>query len=101
MVQLITAQQLVTLVINAKSCIYSQWFAGELNVVSDCLSHDFHLSDLELTNLIQSCIPNQTPFAFFLSSLPIRNLFMADLSAAESAIQGGVVQRTNKKQTLT
>ncbi len=70
MVQLTTARQLATLVINAKSCIYSQWFAGELNVVSDCLSRDFHLNDSELTNLIQSRIPNQTPFGFFLSPLP-------------------------------
>jgi hypothetical protein len=65
MVQLTTARQLATLVINAKSCICSQWFAGELNVVSDCLSRDFHLNDLELTNLIKSCVPNQIPFGSF------------------------------------
>jgi hypothetical protein len=70
MVQLTTARQLATLMINAKSRIYSQWFAGELNVVSNCLHHDFHLNDSELTNFIQSRIPIQTPFGFFLSPLP-------------------------------
>jgi hypothetical protein len=69
-VQLTTARQLATLTIKANSCLYSQWFAGELNVVSDCLSRDFHLNDLDLTNLINTCIPNQIPFGFFLSTLP-------------------------------
>ncbi len=70
MVQLTTARHLAKLVMKAESCLYSQWFAGELNVVADCLSRDFHLNDLALTNLINTCVPNQVPFGFFLSTIP-------------------------------
>jgi hypothetical protein len=69
-VQLTSARQLVSLVMNTDSCLYSQWFAGDLNAVSDCLSRDFHLTDSALTNLLQTCVPNQVPFGFFLSPLP-------------------------------
>ena len=41
-IQLQTAKKLATLLIDSQSCIYSQWFLGELNNVSDSLSRDFH-----------------------------------------------------------
>ncbi len=41
-IQLQTARKLATLLIDSQSCIYSQWFLGELNNVSDSLSRDFH-----------------------------------------------------------
>jgi hypothetical protein len=50
--QLMTARQLAKLVMNSQSCLYSQWFAGVDNVVSDALSHDFHLTDSSLTHII-------------------------------------------------
>jgi hypothetical protein len=51
--QLTTARHLAKLIIDSQSCIYSQWFGGADNVVSDALSRDFHLSDnlLMLSNL--------------------------------------------------
>ncbi len=47
-VQLTTARHLAMLIIDAHCCLYSQWFAGEENVVVDCLSCDFHLDDTAL-----------------------------------------------------
>jgi hypothetical protein len=44
---------------------------GEENVVSDCLSRDFHLDDITLTNLIYSSATDQVPFGFNLCLLPI------------------------------
>jgi hypothetical protein len=35
MVQLTTACQLANIMIKTKSCLFSQWFSGELNMVSD------------------------------------------------------------------
>jgi len=37
-----TAQHLALLVLQADFCIYSQWFAGDENIVADSLSHDLH-----------------------------------------------------------
>jgi hypothetical protein len=51
-VQTTTARHLATLTIESKCCLYSQWFLGDENAVSDALSRDFHLSNIELSNLI-------------------------------------------------
>jgi hypothetical protein len=61
-VKMTTARHLARLMIEAHSCLYSQWFAGEENVVADCLSRDFHLSEFQLTQLINSCVSHQVPF---------------------------------------
>ena len=45
--------------INSKYCLYSQWFKGKQNEVSDSLSHNHHLSDTYLTFLITSAFPLQ------------------------------------------
>jgi hypothetical protein len=68
--QLTTARQLAKLVMNSRSCLYSQWFAGGENVVSDALSRDFHLSDSSLTHLIISNISYQVPFGLKICQLP-------------------------------
>jgi hypothetical protein len=68
--QLTTARHLAGLIIDSQSCLYSQWFAGVDNVVSDALSHDFHLTDSHLTHVMQSEIPNQVPFGLKISQLP-------------------------------
>jgi hypothetical protein len=68
--QLTTACKLAKLVIDSRSCLYSQWFAGEDNVVSDALSHDFHLTDSSLIHIIQSNIPHQVPFGLRIFQLP-------------------------------
>jgi hypothetical protein len=69
-VQLTAARHLASLIINNDCCLYSQWFAGDFNTVSDCLSRDFHLSDNELTSLIIFSVPHQVPFGFYLSPIP-------------------------------
>jgi hypothetical protein len=69
-IQLTTAHQIATIILDLESCLYSQWFPGEFNDVSDACSRDFHLSDIEITNLILSSIPNQVPNGFRISNLP-------------------------------
>lgn len=68
--QLTTARKLAQLVIDNDCCLYSQWFQGDFNTVSDCLSQDFHLNDHSLTLLIKSCVPHQVPFGFEIYPLP-------------------------------
>ena len=64
------AEKLATLFINADSTIYSQHFAGSLNVIADSLSRDFHIPDSELISLLKSTFPQQTPNNFKISPLP-------------------------------
>ena len=45
-------------------CLYSRWFPGKANVVSDALSRDHHLSDNELTSRLLSQYPEQLPKIF-------------------------------------
>jgi hypothetical protein len=56
-VQMTMARQLAKLVMQPDCCLFSQWFAGDENLVADSLSREFHLSDESLTNLIISSIP--------------------------------------------
>jgi len=69
-VQLVTARQLATLVLNSKTCLYSQWFLGGGNLIADSLSRDFHLSDSDLSNFLISSIPHQVPFGLEIKRLP-------------------------------
>ncbi len=69
-IQLTTARQIATIILESESCLYSQWFPGKFNDVSDACSRDFHLSDIEITNLILSSIPNQVPNGFRISNPP-------------------------------
>jgi hypothetical protein len=69
-IQLQTARKLATLLIDSQSCIYSQWFSGELNNVSDSLSRDFHLSDSYLVTHLSSAFPDQVPLGFEIHPLP-------------------------------
>jgi hypothetical protein len=68
--QLVAARHLATLVINADICLYSQWFAGELNIVSDMLSRRFDLTPAALTSLIIAVAPEQVPAGFQICPLP-------------------------------
>jgi hypothetical protein len=70
-VQLTTARQLASVLIKSKSCLYSQWFPGEFNNVSDSLSRDFHILDDNLSNLLSFSFPDQTPFGLKILPLPI------------------------------
>jgi hypothetical protein len=71
-IQLTMASQLATLVIDAHCCLLSQRFPGEENVVSDCLSHDFHLNYIALTHLVHFHAKHQVPFGFNLYPLPTK-----------------------------
>lgn len=68
--QLIVARQLASLVIQADCCLYSQWFPGSQNVVSDLLSRRFDLTDDALVSLILSTAPDQVPCGIQLLPLP-------------------------------
>jgi hypothetical protein len=70
LVQLTTARKIAAIILDSQTCLYSQWFPGEQNNVSDACSRDFHLSDIELTHLILSSVPNQTPNGFKLWEVP-------------------------------
>jgi hypothetical protein len=68
--QLLVARKLAHLTINADVCLYSQWFPGDLNVVSDLLSRRFDLTDDALTDLVLSSVPDQVPNGFKILALP-------------------------------
>jgi hypothetical protein len=68
--QLTTARKLASLILDLNSCLYSQWFAREDNIVADFLSRDFHLSNEQLTFLITTFAPKQVPFGFKIYRLP-------------------------------
>ncbi len=70
-VQFTTSHKLASIKLDAESCLFSQWFPGEENGVSDACSRDFHLNDDELTHLILTFLPNQVPFGFKIFPLPI------------------------------
>jgi len=69
-VQLTTAQKLASLILSSEGCLYSQWFPGTLNEVSDACSRDNHLDDSKLTHLILMLVPQQVPFGFKICQVP-------------------------------
>ncbi len=56
--------------IKTQCCIFSQWFLGDENNISDSLSRDFHLDDAHLANLLSAAFPNQVPFGLVIHQLP-------------------------------
>jgi len=64
------SRELATLLMDHDSCVYSQWFAGEENELTDSLSRDHHLSDSALLALLHSRIPEQIPKDFKICPLP-------------------------------
>ena len=69
-VKLLAARHLASTIQQTDSCLYSQWFPGKDNDISDSLSRDTHLSDKHLTNLLNKCVPHQIPPNFRISPLP-------------------------------
>jgi len=69
-IQLVTARQLASIVIESNACLYSQWFPGGENIIADSLSRDFHLSDDNLTNFLISHVSHQAPFGLKINPLP-------------------------------
>jgi hypothetical protein len=68
-IQLVTARKLSSLVIASQSCLYSQWFSGESNTISDSLSRDFHVNETHFQNLLCANFPSQVPFGLNLHPL--------------------------------
>ena len=68
--KLLAARHLAHVVQQVQSCLYSQWFPGEDNSVSDCLSRDIHLTDNQLSLLLAFHIPSQLPPNFLIAPLP-------------------------------
>ena len=64
------ARTLATTVISAKCCLYSQWFEGKKNDVSDALSRDHHIPDSLLTSLLSTAFPHQLPNGLTIKPLP-------------------------------
>jgi hypothetical protein len=69
-IQLVTARQLASIVIESNACLYSQWFPGGENIIADSLSRDCHLSDDNLTNFLISHVSHQAPFGLKMNPLP-------------------------------
>jgi len=70
-IQLSTARKLAALLIDSQCCIYSQWFSGETNNVSDSLSRDFHLCDSSLAAALSAAFSTQVQFGLEIHPLPI------------------------------
>ena len=51
-VKLQAARKVASILIEREACIYSQWFPGDENDITDSLSRDLHLSDNDLTKLL-------------------------------------------------
>jgi len=68
--KLLAARHLAHVVQHVQYCLYSQWFPGEDNLVSDGLSRDIHLTDNQLFLLLSSHIPSQLPPNFSTAPLP-------------------------------
>ena len=52
--KLLAARHLASLVLDAHVCLYSPWFCGDDNDVSDSLSRDFHISTKILTLFLKT-----------------------------------------------
>ena len=96
--QLIVARKLASIIIKADCCLYSQWFPGELNVVSDILSRRFDLTDTELVSFVLQTCPLQVPFGIKISSLPTEiDCWLTSLLLTARSLQPS----PNKQQTKT
>ena len=63
------ARALANLLMDHDSCLYSQWFPSEENIVTDSLSWDTHLDDTSLLTLLLSHMPKQIPEGFCICPL--------------------------------
>jgi hypothetical protein len=68
--QLEASRHLAFILLEASAILYSQWFPGKANGLSDVLSRDSHLTDDDLTSLCRSSIPFQVPQNFAICRLP-------------------------------
>jgi hypothetical protein len=64
------ARRLANLLLEANVQLDNEWIEGEINIVSDSLSRDTHLSVADHTALLFSSIPEQMPDGFAINPLP-------------------------------
>ncbi len=96
--QLQVARHLASITIEADVCLYSQWFPGEENIVSDMLSRRFDLTDPALTSLILSTIPEQVPYGIQICPLPNAvNSWLTSLLQTAFASAGSPITQTTSK----
>ena len=64
------ASKVATIMMEAGACIHPQWIPGSTNIIADCLSRDFDLNDMLITQIFFSLFPLKTPLAFKIAPLP-------------------------------
>ena len=65
------ARKLATLILESDSVLYTQWFKGTWNLVTDSLSRDVHLLSPNLhTSFLQKTVSKQLPPNFQIAQLP-------------------------------
>jgi len=57
-----------------QACNYSQHLPGILNIIADCLSRDFHLSDNQIIAMISSLHPSLSTYQFKLIKIPQKHI---------------------------
>jgi hypothetical protein len=77
--RLVVARKLASLLIDTSSCLYSQWFKGDLNNIADTLSRAHNLSNSELSSFLTSSFPEQTPAGITIYDLPKEILYWTSL----------------------
>jgi hypothetical protein len=70
-IQLATNRKLADILMESESNLYSQWFPGDKNSISDSLSHDFHIPITNLSFLLESHFLEQAPFGLKILPLPL------------------------------
>ena len=65
------ARAMANLIMDYNSCLYSQWFPGDANNLTDALSRDTHLDNDALLTLLLSHVPEQIPEGFCICPLPL------------------------------
>ena len=66
------AQATADLIMDHNSCLYSQWFPGDENNLTNALSRDTHLDDDALLTLLLSHVPEQIPEGFYICPLLLK-----------------------------
>jgi hypothetical protein len=95
------ARETADLIMAQDSCLYSQWFRGKLNEVTDSLSRDDHLSDTDLMTVLHCNMPEQVPEDFKIYPLPpsVKLKIMTWLCSLPPAMQSPAAPQQSKIAT--
>ena len=78
-----------------KACNYSQHIPGSENVVTDCLSRDFHLSDAQIVAMLTSVHPSLNGAPIQIVPVPDEVIsWIASLAQLKPVPSGSLVERT-------